>query len=518
MGRGDALGLDFQIPQNFIGQQQQAIQAPVAEEAVIQNPVKQGDYLAHVEGLSDKYYETAGILKAFAHDQAKKGVDVTQPDYSQPGGGELFKTFQKLSAVLTHTANDLANSNDIDKTYAKLEAEGKVTRNAGFNPRKQMSATMNPNQMYTSTDLNQATQNAATDLSQTYYTGRDAEAKNQSVRNPLIDFYQRRIQEDPDNAQYYQNQIAALPRATAQTAYQQLIPRGAGKGAGKVPPGVTVLKKIVNLSSGVWNDGTFKPITKDGKVYLENKEMTGESVGQYSTTDKNGMAVYKPKIIKRWLKDPETNVVTIEYQDPEVPADISSNQPGAIATNFISNNPKYGDVAKTMDIANSLGITDDTGSVIPETLTPVNADEIKAKGVDIASRFKKIVDSQMEKLKAIKPTGRFNPWNTSETIKLPNGKEIVVYKKSKDNYFIDNPEDVITEEYPNGVEELKDLSASEVTDWLMKAGLAESASTIDSTPQQTLTPRQAQALAAFQQKVGRQPSETELQKILLKFK
>jgi|GEM_PF-5050267 len=477
MGIGEAAGYNYAIPQKFIGRQpQQVQQAPdlPADDSDFSD-VKQGDYLAHVEGLSDQYFNVTGLIREFAHDQAKKGIDVTQPDYSQPGGGELFKTYQKLAAVLKHTANDLANSNDIDKTMQKLQAEGKVTQNPGFDPRQQMSATMSPNQMYTSTDLNQTTQNAATDLGQAYYTNADAQAKNQTVRNPLIDFYQKRMQEDPGNAQYYANQIAALPKATAQTAYQQLIPHGGG--GSKVPPGVSVLKKITNLSSGVWSDGSYKPVVVGSKTYLENKEMTGESLGQYMSTDKKGNVSYKPKIISRWLKNPDTGEVEIEYQDPEVPNDVVSGSPGSTATNFIANNPKYGDVAKTMDIANSLGILDEAGNVDAShpAITPANAEEIKAKvrsaGKDKSAALSARVKKDLEQLNNLKT----HLWgNDRVTYKLPNGGIVEVKTVGDGKFDIIDPETVGLNKT-----DAQGLTAQEILDTIGDLGVFDDTHTTD---------------------------------------
>lgn len=474
MGRGDALGLNYQIPQNFIGGMQGNAPAQPAgiDPQDLAPPEKAGDYLSHVEGITNKYYDTYAQLKSFAHDMAKRGVDVFTPDYTQPGGGEPFRTATKLQAALQYKANDLKNSRDIDQTVMKLKAAGIITQNPDFDPTQQMSAATNPNDMFTSTSLNPQVQNASKDLSGTFYTNRDAQAKNQAVRNPLIDYYQKRIQQDPANAGYYQAQIAGIPEATAQTSYQQLVPRRSS-GSSKVPPGISVLKKVVNLSSGVWNDGTYKPVTKNAKVYLENSEMAGESLGQYMHTDNKGKISYKPKTIKRWLKDPDTGEVSIEYQDPEIPNDVVSSQPGATATNFIANNSKYGDAGKTLDIANSMGLVDDTGSVIPELLQPENANEIKNKvrsaGHEANGRIKERVDRNIEQLDKMEDPGWWLSHN-SVGYKLPTGKEITIKKhRGKKSFYIDKPEDFFGK-----TEGTDNLSSKDVMTILGSLGLFES--------------------------------------------
>ncbi len=299
MGLGDAIGLDYKIPQAFIGQQAQIQQAPQMAEDNTPDTDPKHPYLAHVEGLTDKYYETAGLLKSFVHDQAKKGVDVTQPDYSQPGGGELFKTYHKLDAVLQHTANDLANSNDIDKTMRQLYAENKITYNPGFDPTKQMSAETDPREMFTPTGLAPATQNAANDLAQTYYTQRDANTKNQAVRNPLIDFYEKRAKEDPKNARYYEQQIAAIHPATAQTAYQQLIPHN-GRGGAKTQDYVDRATLIKQVKSGILtNDQTPLNLLKlqpgiESAEYVNDGDRMGIEIYQKGSDQPSFIDLHSP--------------------------------------------------------------------------------------------------------------------------------------------------------------------------------------------------------------------------------
>lgn len=470
MGLGEAAGLNYINPRSFIGGMQG--QAPEQEDIDPQELAPQqkpGDYLAHVEGLTGKYYDTYAQLKSYAHNMAKEyGIDVFAPDYSQPGGGEPFRTAQKLQAALQYTANDLANSRDIDKTMMELRAKNQIKFKKDFDPTQQASATMNPDDMFYSTQLEPGQQESNIRARENVYDQSSSNKLNAATYDRQVRQLDEAVKKgllDPEVAAYQKQQLL---KNTPQVAYQQLIQRG---GSGKIPPGISVLKKVVNLSSGVWNDGTYKPVVKNSKTYLENTEMAGESVGQYAT-DEKGKTVYKPKIIKRWLKDPETGQVTIEYQDSSVPDDVVSNQPGATATNFIANNPKYGDVARTMDTAHSMGILDDTGSVIPQTLLPENAEDIKSKVRNSATHASAAVKARVNSVKA-QLAEISDPFigNNSVGFKLPDGREVEIAKhRGKDNktYYVKNASEL---GYSSKDEKsLENLTAEQVTDLLSSFG------------------------------------------------
>lgn len=241
--------------------------------------------------------------------------------------------------------------------------------------------------------------------------------------------------------------------------------------------------------------------------------MAGESLGQYMSTDKKGNVSYKPKIILRWLKNPDTGEVRIQYQDPQVPDDVVSSSPGSTATNFIANNPKYGDVAKTMEAANTLGILDDAGNVDathPE-ITPANAEQIRAKvretGKAKASAVNARVAKDLKQLKELK-TGFFG--NDVVSYTLPSGQKANVKVTENGKKFeITNAEDIGLSD-----EDASNLSAEEVLDTLGDLGLFDNTKDSDSQP----STRQLNAIDAFTKQKGRAPSENERAQIMAKYK
>jgi len=508
VGNTTEFGYDIPLNQPYQPQQQDYQQQ---QQGQYQLPELSKDPLAERGQITSDLYNNYGLIKSYIQDMLSKGIDPTVPDYSQPGGGLPFITYHKLEAGVMHATNALKGEFENEKQTRQLELTGKSRLKRGVD-RNSLYAS-NPNNFY-STEPAPFVEEANKRLNTPTYTGRDERNFNQAYLDPNIQRIDQMVQQGMMSPEEGEFQKANLQKNIHQTAYQQLIPRGGSNG--KVPPGVSVLKKVVNLSSGVWNDGTHKSVVVDGKVYQANNEMAGESTGQYMYTDDKGKVSYKPKIISRWLKDPETGEVKIQYEDPEIPDETVSNKPGSLATNFIANNPKYGDVAKTMDVAHSMGILDDTGSVIPETLTPDNAEEIKAKvrnsGKAAASRVNARVAKIKDQLSKIE-----NPTLGHNTIgfKLPNGVEIEVgkHKLTSDKFFIENPEDIFDNADKKSVE---NLSLDDVVKLLSDAGLFENNLTESSG--NTYSPTQQKALDAFSKQFGRQPTADELQKILNKFK
>jgi hypothetical protein len=435
MARGDAAALNYQIPQTFIGGQQ--VQQPpssIEPQNPIQNPAQ---LLAHREGLTRQYYDLNGKLDAYVTSMAKdNGIDVTKPDFTQPGGGEAFNTFQQLSSALLYTANDLARSAKIDDAILQQSAQGNIRMQAGYDPKTQLSSQMSPEEMFYSTKLDPQVSQINDFLNKDFYTQRDADVANQQGAQ-LRAYYDDLINNDPQNRAMYEAQKAAIGTATRKTPYSAFQQRG-GSGQGGTS-GLGVLKKITNLTKGVWTPGTYKPVTKAGKAYIENTEMAGDSMGQYISY-KDGQAVYKPKIVRRWLKDPDTGDVFVEFQDSSLPLENVSNQPGSSTTaTFMSNNPKYGDSAKMIEKASEIGLLDDTNTSIDELLMPENYKDIQTQIRQSAQPQAQAVAKEVEKVKSLLSTPEHH-WYSPNTVvpfTLPQGT-IKVEKTGDDEYEISN--------------------------------------------------------------------------------
>lgn len=127
--RGITGGLDFRF-ENFPAAQQQQMGSYTPPQPVeAQVPEFSDDPLAVREKLTSDYYSNMGMLRSFATDMAKKGIDVFEPDYSQEGGGLAFQTAKKLEASVMYAANALSNEFKAEQQTRPYELTGQTVMN-----------------------------------------------------------------------------------------------------------------------------------------------------------------------------------------------------------------------------------------------------------------------------------------------------------------------------------------------------------------------------------------------------
>ena len=274
---GNAAALDYRM--DFPQQQGQYAPPPVAQQQQVDVPQYDKDPIAVRGKLTSDYYNNMGLLRSFAQDMAKKGIDPFTPDYSQDGGGLAFQTMQKLQAGLLYAANALGNEFKAEQQLRPLIAQGAVRPEQGVDLNEGM-AYSDPKNFY-ATSLDPIVTQANQVLGDARYTQGDSNKLNQTVRDPRIQYFQQQIQKDPNNATYYQRQIDALLTNSPQTAYQQLIPRG-GISHEDLSRRAQLIKQI---KGGI--------LTNDQTPINMLKLVPGvEDVGYVNTGDRVGLEVY----------------------------------------------------------------------------------------------------------------------------------------------------------------------------------------------------------------------------------
>lgn len=437
--RGSIGGLDFrfqQFPQAVPpAQQVGSFGLPPAQVSV---PEVDDDPLAVREKLTNDYYSNMGLIRSFAEDMSKKGIDPFEPDYSQEGGGLAFQTMQKLQAGLMFAANALKNEFQREKQVNDAVLRGDARIKSDFDPRSQMF-TQTPDAAF-STQLDPRITAANQRTAQNTFTQRDSQNLNAAVYDPT----RQAILNDPNLSEEERAyQLGGLFSNVPETSYQQLIPRGGSGSRGNHE--VEVLKKVTNITQGVWPEGTYDLTTRGGKALLVNKTYAGEVMGEYEGVDAKGNPKIYKKILKRWLKDPETGEVIAEYTDPNIPKEVVSNTTGDVyAAALITNNPKYGDAAKMYSAARELGLLDDTSSARNEALISQNADTLRqsaaerAKGESGVTEKYNVVKNELTKLS--------NPFigHNWKVYALPDGRQLEIgkHKGSSGKFFIQNWEEL----------------------------------------------------------------------------
>jgi hypothetical protein len=468
MEYGQLGGLNYRM--SFPGQQQQPAQQIQSVDSQGYLPQQPKNLLAVRENLTNDYYNNYALLQDIVKDATTKGINPFEPDYSQDGGGLAFQTFQRAQANLMYSANALANEYEKEKQIEEARMRGDIRLASEFDPKSQMY-TENPDAYYSTKPLpfvNQANQRLNTPT----YTRGDEQRFNQAYMNPNIQQIDQMVasgQLSPEEGEF---QKANLQKNVAQTSYQQLIPRN-GRGGSFNTPEIEILKKVTNLSQGIWPEGTFSVTTKNGNPVLENKTYAGEYLGDYQGVDAKGNPKIYRKIVKRWIKNPDTGEVTIEFDNSDIPSEkVSGTRGDVVASALITNNPKYGSASKMYETARELGYLDDTSSAINERLISEDAGKINQnianKVAASTGKVKEELQSVVNKLESLE-----NPvfgWGYT-TFKLPNGNEVKIGKhKVGDGYFIDNPEKLVTDEAPNGYDsDIDHRSLEDIISWLEKA-------------------------------------------------
>jgi len=181
MAIGNVQGLDYALPQQrYIGQQA-AGAAPAGVAPQIGLPDLNDDY-ANVQGITDEFINTVGQLKSYTHDMAKKyKIDVTEPDYAQPGGGQPYRTFQELSAKAILTGKDLKKRMTDNTAIQTGYLKGEVLPRGDYE-----NAPLDASIQERATPLNilEDVRLAAQALSRPYDTKAGADRANLTIRAP----------------------------------------------------------------------------------------------------------------------------------------------------------------------------------------------------------------------------------------------------------------------------------------------------------------------------------------------
>ena len=291
------------------------------EQSPWQTPM--GEDLAYVENLTSNYYNAYGTLKDFTTTMWKDyGVDVTKPDFSQAGGGDLHQAYLAMDAELRMTANDLSQQKKSTEERDKLQAQGKLVRGTyvdsatgktiSYDPTKELERQFGPEGQkispYVSTELNDTTLKAIEKAQQTYYDTGDVEEANRSLQ-PIKEEYARLMEDDPYNKEYYQRQLKAIMKATKTTPAIAFRPP-----SGTPPTDYTTLyKEIVSNAQGAWQGGYT----------------TGEREGQaVAIRAGNGMNYGKVQIVENGKKQEYEAIAEnyVRYPDGKVYVEFTNKK------------------------------------------------------------------------------------------------------------------------------------------------------------------------------------------------
>lgn len=433
-----------------------------------QGPAQQGPYqpalpvqgtdnpLAEVEGLTDAYYDTYGKLKAYTSSMWKDyGIDVTQPNIDQPGGGVPFKSYQKLEAALMSTANRLSNRQKEITQMRPYEATGQVTQ-----PK--------PGQYETQALLPEV-QDILKKLDGPFYNQTEADRAKERLVGPML---QKLIQRGDLNDPLVRHNIEVLKGAgTTYTTYPGLYKTSedaATKARVKALAGASreigAVKRFTSLKNGFWEPGSYQ-IEQDaatGNPQYVNKAHEGEMYGKETVTDASrGDLVGKqvPRIIDGWVRTPDKKVLLTFKPDPEsgyTPKPIRvDNVDGAdITTQFQQSNNKFGQAQPTFQAIDILGWSDpnNVGTLNEQSMynaeNPQGFEQLSGTrntmDANLDSRVQKYTNLRKQLTTLIDNGGVFNKQKTE--LPLPDGSTVKIEtNRTNDNLTVDGKEMTLQE-------------------------------------------------------------------------
>lgn len=342
--------------------------------------LEEKDNLAEVEGLTDKYYDTYGKLKGFAEGMWKDyGLDITQPDFTQAGGGTPFKTYQRLAANLMHTSNKLGNRLKQQTQMQPYVATGQTVETSEGE--------------YTPTALLPEVAEAVKQAHETYYTKGDARRASEAYIDPVLQKYQSIPEKD--RTPTVKRQIQVLEEL--KTAYQthpsyfraaEDAEKTKRRAAAKALPELGVLKKLTSDKNGHWKPGsyTMKKDPETGEVAAFNPAgLEGKKLGTYTDEDNKT----KPLIMEGLFRRPDkTTWVHFKSPDGEVnhPPIRIDNMTGDQFTAMIqADNPTFGKASNMSHAVNILGYEDPGGTVNEPSLFDTDWETVQGMGNDLDS-------------------------------------------------------------------------------------------------------------------------------------
>lgn len=492
-----ALG-DYRIPQSFIQQRQpQSAEAPVEPSSVYGDAEDPNHPLAVRGKLTADYYDNYGMLDSYAKKMAKDyGIDVFAPDFTQPGGGEPFQLAQKLQANIMYAANALKNEFEAEKQIRPFEMRGEARLRSDV-PREGL--------YYSDAGENFISTKALPGVEEANNRGREDTFDPQSSQriNAVIQQESKRIDDlvkqgllKPEEGEL---QKSYLVNNAYKTSAAQMT--ASAKGYGKTQDFLNRAELIKQVKAGIINN--------DQTPLNLLKRVSGVKNAKYvNTGDKVGLEV------------------SVKGQDEPTFIDFRTQDAGAGEINALLNN-----IEGQLNIPNEKVFQFDTNVNIP----PSNAKDILETAKAVIKniprgeyqtidkdKFKSVMDDLMalsRKGELITPDGDLiasiepekGGWFSGDK---PTRLKINYYitEKGKPTSKIKSVSKVV-DDNQDYLERLVDVNDTQITEHF-GAGFSNATN----NPNNTLTDRQTKALQAFVSKFNRQPNDTELQKLLEKYK
>lgn len=459
-----SLAESFELPeQRYLGNAGQAAAAPAAGYQPTLPLAPPSKDLAQVEGLTDAYYDTWGKLQALSQGMNKDyGIDVTKPDFTQPGGGLPFQTFQKLSGAVMSVSNQLGNRLKEQQQAAPYKHTGQVT------------GTGEEGDPYVSTHLVPELKTAVDRAQDDFYTSGDARRAYDANIKPIEDELRAKAASG-DPFWVRQLKVAEKLRTTYATHPSYFRnefdeQKKKLKDAAGATREIGIARKLTAEKSGFWDPGSYEVKHEDGETFAYKQAEQNLKAGTY--LDDEGKT--KTLVVDGWKRTPDgkTFLIFKGEQGEDVPTEPLrvDNMTGDQLTAVLQqHNPRLGQTPTLYQAMDILGHATETGGLDEKSLfeayAPGSYGKLEgARGAlnnALTSRHttevkKDVVREELAKMNGIFGMGVGNLIQK----KMPDGTTVAIRKhKVGDGYFI------------VGLDDKAHLTKEEVVQYLTDRGI-----------------------------------------------
>ncbi|HYG02047.1 MAG TPA: hypothetical protein VD927_06345 [Chryseosolibacter sp.] len=516
MERGQVGALNYDMPILALRNQQQRQVAPQQQSGGGLD-FELPDNLAGPREALSELYENYGLLKSVISDFERRGIQYDVPDYSQPGGGDAHQAYLAAQANVMYAAQKAANQRKLREQISEAESRGDVRYLPDYNPDEDW---VEGNYMSTKLDPRVVEANKRT--AETYYTDNEVGKANEVFFQNAV----RNIQNDStlsDTDKQYQ--IGALQRAIKQSS-PSFYTDNNGSGSGSSDKSLmNLFQRVANHTRGVFPEGTYQNKIISGQQFASSNAFTGDSFGRKTVYRQDSMGNTMPVEVERKITDTikDQSGQTYFVLDDGNTINVSSMNPDEVFRTLVeSNSGKYGGTNSLPTFYNELS---KSGLLAQDRTVPTgvvfgqgSAEQAQKAKPNIPGfeRIQAALKADFDKVS--------NP-DSNITINVP-GSDGTIYKFShspEEGVHLSNWEEVGGYDKTNRP---KNLTYQQYLDFVDQSGFwnkwlpewqnkqVKSASTVPDN----LTSRQQKAILQFTMQFKRDPSPTELQKIITKFK
>lgn len=461
MARGQALANTYLLPQDQV---QLPGRNPVGRppnppnlDAAIPTPA---EGLQFVEGATRDYYDKWANLKSFVHTMNSSfGIDVTKPDFSDPAAMAANELYTKAVADIMFQGDQLKNSQKMLNDLLQREADGKAI--IDVDTTQGALSMMDARDLQSTTQASDFVTEANKHFRRRFFTKEEYDQNLEDYKQIEAHFEQL-AQEDPENAEYYQQQFNMIRPPSKST---KIFAPKDSQNNDEITIG-NQISKVSNLAVGAgasWQTSSLDPSK------LVSSEYSGTKWGQYVDSEDGKK---KDLILDHWERDAETGEVSMVFKGNGGSEVVGDNDAAQLLRNYFMYNPKAGDVEDLDSYLSKHSLLNKAGELDPKKfLSSKFANRAEEQLKEIKGNIKHVNFTKnriKEELKALTRISGVATYPISEEF---GGGELKIERGfSSGDYFIANIDELYPSMSAKEKARYKNLNEEDVLNILLNFG------------------------------------------------